>query len=35
MAHDGFIEALVSPLGGACFRVRLPAMADEPLAISK
>jgi PAS domain S-box-containing protein len=35
MAHDGFIEVVGSPLGGACFRVRFPAMTSEPLAFSK
>jgi PAS domain S-box-containing protein len=30
MAHDGFIEVVGSPLGGACFRLRLPATTSQP-----
>jgi signal transduction histidine kinase len=29
MAHDGFIEVVGSPLGGACFRLRLPATTSR------
>jgi signal transduction histidine kinase len=30
MAHDGFIEVVGSRLGGACFRLRLPATTPQP-----